>query len=291
MQLIIIHHAERICAWIFSLLEPLLVLDEHRLAAWGWAGSQVLLDRLSLGDLLGKLGQVRVGLLELGKLLWNLGADSIKQNSDSNIGVGVVSAGDVLAVVLSNLLLDEGQHGWHNLGLQLVLQLILALLVLLVLDLGGQIANVAEALVNLIGNNGVLWGLASKVGDSSNGADDSRALDNNALLASLRVGVLENWELLGWVLLLHGWPLLVLEADILEWSSAEVEHPADELSAGWDVEVDNLQLHGSQIAAATSGVRARGGAWLGSAASGANGGSTARLLWRVNLAASSSGHL
>jgi hypothetical protein len=265
-------------ARILSLHEPLpVVLDEsNSLAAlWSWAGSQVLLDRLGLGDLLGKLGQVREGLLVSGNLLWDLGADSIKQNSDSNIGVGVVSAGDALAVVLSNLLLNKGKHGWQNLGLQLVLQLLLAGLVLLVLDLGGQIANVAEALVDLISDNSVLWGLASEVGNASNGADDSRALDNNALLASLRVGVLENWELLGWVLLLHGWPVGVLDANILKWSSTEVEHPADELSASRDVEVDNLQLHLGQIAAATSGVRARGGAWLGATACGASGSATA----------------
>jgi len=266
----------RICADFKPPRASSFVLDEQRLAALrSRAGGQVLLDRLSLGDLLGKLGQVRVGLLVLGNLLWDLGADSIKQNSDGNIGVGVVSAGDELAVVLSNLLLNEAKHSWQNLGLQLVLQLLLAGLVLLVLDLGGQIANVAQALVDLISNDGVLWGLASKVGDSSNGADDSRALDNDALLASLRVGVLENWELLGRVLLLHGWPVGVLDADILEWSSTEVEHPADELSAGRDVEVDNLQLHLGQIAASTSGVRARGGAWLSSAASGASGSATA----------------
>jgi len=242
---------------------------------WSRASSQVLLDRLSLGDLLGKLGQVRVGLLELGKLLRGAGAQSIEQNTDGDISVGVVSAGDALAVILSNLLLDEAEHGRDNLGLQLVLQLLLAGLVLLVVDLLGQIANVAQALVDLIGLNSVLWGLASQVGDASDGADDGRALDNDAMLASLRVGVLENRELLGRVLLLHGRPVLVLDADILERGSAEVEHPADELSAGRDVEVNDLQLHVGQIAATADSVRARGRARLRAAAGSARGSATA----------------
>jgi len=243
------------------------------------AVSQVLLDLLSLGDLLGELGKSREVLLVGGQILWEAGADGVEHDSDGNIGVGVVSAGDELAVVGSDLLLEEVEHARNSLGLELVLQLLLAGLILLVEDGVASLADVANALESLVSLNSVLRGLASEVAQTSDGADDGRALDNLALLASLQVGELENRELLGRVLLLDGSPVGLLDADILERGGAEVEHPADELSAGRDVEVDDLQVHLLQIAGSSiGGVPARGGSDAAVITSlGSNGGHFSRV--------------
>jgi len=257
-----------------------------------WALGQVGLDLGHLADDLGQGRQSRVGLLEGGLLLsGRVLKEPVNEGGNGKVAIGVSAASDMLAIVVLDLLLQIAEHAGHDVGLDLLQQLLLALSVRLAQGRIEGLQNVAQAFVSLVGLNGGGWGGASQTGETSNGADNGGALDHVDGLVGLWVNVLQNWELLSWVVLLDLSPLGG-NAGVLEGSLGMGQHPADQLSTAGGVEVNQLELHVGQIAAAASRGRAGRRAGLGSAASGARGSSAAGggLLFG-GLAAASGRHL